>query len=137
MGVKFVTLVPAVVYTGIITYLSLINLSGTSVSSWGVSDKVLHAGAYFGMALVWLLYYVLNYQPTSFLRKIIWVCLFVMLFGILIEVLQKELTDYRELDVLDMVANTTGIILAGVLVRINLRSLTRLKSFLDLFFKEK
>lgn len=130
------TLIPAVVYTGIITYLSLVNLSETSVGGWGVSDKVLHAGAYFGMALVWLGFYVLNYQPNTFLRKIIVVCLLVVVFGIIIEVLQNELTSYRELDLLDMLANTAGVILAGVLVRINLKSLMRLKSALDLVFKK-
>lgn len=132
-----VTLIPAIVYTGIITYLSLVNLSDTSVAGWGVSDKILHAGAYFGMALVWLGFYVLNYQPTAFLRKIIVVCLLVVVFGIIIEVLQNELTSYRELDLLDMLANTTGVILAGVLVKINIGSLMRLKSVLDLVFKKK
>ncbi len=137
MAVKLLTLIPAVVYTGVITYLSLVNLSDTAVSSWGLSDKVLHAGAYFGMALVWLLFYVLNYQPKTFLRKILVVCLLVAFFGIVIEVLQNELTTYRELDVLDMLANTAGVILAGVLVKLNLGRLMRLKSAVDLFFKEK
>lgn len=131
------TLIPAIVYTGIITYLSLVNLSDTSVAGWGVNDKILHAGAYFGMALVWLGFYVLNYQATAFLRKIIVVCLLVVVFGIIIEVLQNELTSYRELDLLDMLANTTGVILAGVLVKINIGSLMRLKSVLDLVFKKK
>ena len=137
MAVKLLTLIPAVVYTGVITYLSLVNLSDTSVSSWGLSDKVLHAGAYFGMALVWLLFYVLNYQPKTFLRKILVVCLLVTAFGIIVEVLQNELTTYRELDVLDMLANTAGVILAGLLVKLNLERLMRLKSAIDLFFKEK
>lgn len=137
LGLKLVTLIPAIVYTGIITYLSLVNLSDTSVGGWGVSDKVLHAGAYFGMALVWLVFYVLNYQPNTFLRKIVVVCLLVVAFGILIEVLQNELTTYRELDVFDMLANTSGVILAGVLVKINIGSLMRLKSVLDLVFKKK
>lgn len=137
LGVKLVTLIPAIVYTGIITYLSLVNLSDTSVGGWGVSDKVLHAVAYFGMALVWLVFYVLNYQPSTFLRKIIVVCLLVVAFGIIIEVLQNELTSYRELDLLDMLANTSGVILAGVLIKINIGSLMRLKSVLDLVFKKK
>lgn len=137
MAVKLLTLLPAVVYTGVITYLSLVNLSDTSVSTWGLSDKVLHAGAYFGMALVWLMFYVMNYQPKTFLRKILVVCLLVAFFGIIVEVLQKELTTYRELDVLDMLANTAGVILAGVLVKLNLKRLMRLKSAVDLFFKEK
>lgn len=83
------------------------------------------------------MFYVMNYQPKTFLRKILVVCLLVAFFGIIVEVLQKELTTYRELDVLDMLANTAGVILAGVLVKLNLKRLMRLKSAVDLFFKEK
>lgn len=129
--------IPAFAYTAAITYLSLVNLADTSVGQWGVSDKVMHAGAYFVMAGLWLLFYLLNYNAKAKSKKIIIICGFVAGFGIFIEVLQRGLTTYRELDVFDIIANTTGIFAAGVLVWFYLESIMRLKPKISSFFLKK
>ncbi|WP_243456871.1 VanZ family protein [Polaribacter batillariae] len=71
-------------------------------------DKWQHSFAYFTLSICWLL---------SFFRKphkkylIVFLCI---LFGIIIEILQSELTSYRTGDYLDVLANTTGVFLGLV-----------------------
>lgn len=133
LKVNILFLFIALVYTLAITYLSLINLSQTPVKEFGLSDKILHAGAYFGMVLLWLFYVVLKFS-TERLRKItVIICVLSIVFGIFIEVLQHILTDYRELDFYDIVANSIGAISAGLLVWILKDSLIRLKTKINLF----
>ena len=123
----------ALVYSLAITYLSLINLAQTPVKEFGLSDKILHAGAYFGMVFLWLCYAIFKFS-TERLKKIsLIICVLSIVFGIFIEVLQHILTDYRELDFYDIIANSTGAISAGLLVWILKNSLIRLKTKINLF----
>jgi VanZ family protein len=130
---KLLFLLPALAYTLAITYLSLINLADTPVSEMGVSDKLLHGGAYFGMALLWLLFVVFTYNNENFIKIVVYVCLFTTGFGIFIEVLQKELTDYRQLDIYDIFANSVGAILAGLAVYLLKNNLIGLKAKINSF----
>ena len=124
-------------YTGIILYLSLINLADTSVKDLGMSDKVMHAGAYFGLGLIWMVYAIFGHNTRKLLLSIIYTCLAATAFGIFIEVLQDRLTDYRELDFYDILANTTGVVAAGVAIWILKDYLIRLKAKFNLFFIKK
>lgn len=99
----------------------------------GVSDKLLHGGAYFGMALLWLLFVVFTYNNENFIKIVVYVCLFTTGFGIFIEVLQKELTDYRQLDIYDIFANSVGAILAGLAVYLLKNNLIGLKAKINSF----
>jgi VanZ family protein len=130
---KLLFLLPALVYTLAIAYLSLINLADTPVSEMGVSDKLLHGGAYFGMAVLWLLFAVFAYAGKNNLNVIVYVCLFTIGFGIFIEVLQKELTDYRQLDIYDIFANSVGAMLAGLAVYLLKKNLIGLKVKINSF----
>jgi VanZ family protein len=69
--------------------------------------------------------------------SIIYTCLAATAFGIFIEVLQDRLTDYRELDFYDILANTTGVVAAGVAIWILKDYLIRLKAKFNLFFIKK
>lgn len=137
LGAKILLLIPAPLLTFAITYLSLINLADTPVSEIGVSDKVMHMGAYFGLTLLWLLFWIFNYETEAFVKKIVLICGVVIVFGIFIEVLQQVLTEYRELDLLDAVANSIGTILAGAFVWLLKEYLIRLKAEINLFFIKK
>jgi len=127
----------ALAYTGLITYLSLINLANTPVSQLGVGDKAMHAGAYFGLAFLWLIFSVFNYEDEKFLKRIVVICIACIIFGTFIEVLQQELTEYRQLDLLDVLANSIGAIVAGALVWLLKEILIRLKTKINLFFVKK
>ena len=134
---KLLFLIPAVAYTIAILYLSLINLADTPVKELGVSDKIMHGGAYFGLGLLWMFYMLYSYKNNNFFAKIIAISLAIISFGILIEVLQDRLTTYRQLDLYDILANSIGVVCAGIVVWLLKDSLTRLKAKINLFFIKK
>lgn len=77
------------------------------------TDKMMHAGAYFGLAFCWFFYlFIKKQEPYNFRKGFVKVSVLVVLFGILIEVLQGALTTYREPDWADIVANTIGVMIA-------------------------
>ena len=92
----------------IITYLSLVKLEAQPISISHL-DKLEHAIAYFFLTLSWLL--VIRKKSQKNITKIIVVfsCVF---FGILIEILQGTLTNYREASYLDILANSFGVFMA-------------------------
>ncbi|MCY2685800.1 VanZ family protein [Salinimicrobium sp. TH3] len=132
MKVKLLFLLTSVSYTILILYLSLINLSDTPVKDLGVSDKVMHGGAYFGLGLLWMLFVLFSFKESHLFKKIIIISLCSIAFGIFIEVLQDTLTSYRQLDLYDIFANTLGVVLAGILVWALRKYLIRLKAKINL-----
>lgn len=103
----------AIVYTLLLTYLSLIKLGKISISSFNPTDKMMHLGAYFVMAFVWFFYYLFkNKKESLIIRGFFNISIGIILFGMLIEVLQGALTDYREPDWADILANSIGVLLA-------------------------
>ena len=134
---KLLFFIPALAYTGLILYLSLINLADTPVKDLGMSDKMMHGGAYFGLGLLWMLYAIFSFKEENLLRKIIIISLVSIAFGIFIEVLQGTLTSYRQLDLYDIYANTLGVIAAGFSVWILKDYLIRLKAKFNLDLMKK
>ncbi|HER40824.1 MAG TPA: teicoplanin resistance protein VanZ [Salinimicrobium catena] len=102
-----------------------------------MSDKVMHGGAYFGLGLLWMFFVIYNYKNNKFLAKIVTILLVVIVFGIFIEVLQDRLTTYRQLDLYDVLANSIGVVSAGIIVWLLKDSLIRLKAKINLFFIKK
>ncbi len=76
------------------------------------SDKVYHAIAYFSLGLTWLLGFPKSLQKKKLKYAIVISC---VIYGIVIEVLQATLTSYRTASLLDIVANTVGVIVAMML----------------------
>lgn len=105
-------LVIAVINTVVLTYLSLSNINEIA-SKIEISnvDKYYHVIAYFGLTLSWLFAIQIMNKKKSFKK---WIIILVFLFGILMELLQQVLTIYRQADILDVVANSSGIVLAFV-----------------------
>ena len=137
MRARLLFLVPAVVYTGLIFYLSLINLADTPVKDLGVSDKILHAGAYFILGLLWIFFVIFNYEKSILFRGILIVVAAAIAFGILIEVLQTSLTTYRQMDLYDIFANSAGAVVAGVIAWLTKESLIKVKGGINSFFIKK
>lgn len=72
-------------------------------------DKIVHIGAYLLLTLSWLLSYK---KSATSLKNHFLIALAVFVYGIIIEVLQATLTNYRQADMYDMFANLVGITLA-------------------------
>ena len=109
-----ITLFAALLYTSAITYFSLIVMDfKVSVGGFDPTDKMLHAGAYLFLTCLWKLYFV--FQNSDFKRyrsNLYRVAIACFIFGMLIEVLQGTLTSYRTPDWWDVLANSTGVVLA-------------------------
>jgi VanZ family protein len=105
----------AIIATLIVAFLSLtaipkINL-GLEIKS---GDKILHILAYFTLSTVWFL--ALRKKMSDRYIKIA-IILSLIFYGIILEVLQGGVTDYRTRDVFDVIANIIGILIALLLSR--------------------
>ena len=95
----------AILITVSIAVLSLVRLKPASVSFTNV-DKIGHAIAYFTLAFSW-------FQVSGVNKKrllSVFICCF--FYGIIIEVLQATITNYRSGEFYDILANSLGIVLA-------------------------
>jgi len=104
----------AVLATIIIAVLSLTAIPkinfGLEIKS---SDKILHILAYFTLSMVWFLALqkkMSNLYSRSFL------IFSIVIYGIILEILQGGITNYRTGDFYDVIANTIGVLLAVLLI---------------------
>jgi len=105
----------AIIATLIVAVLSLtaipkINL-GLEIKS---ADKFLHILAYFTLSTVWFL--ALQKKLNNIYSKLLLIFSLVI-YGIILEVLQGGITNYRTGDFFDVIANTIGILLAALVIK--------------------
>ncbi|TRO64552.1 VanZ family protein [Christiangramia sabulilitoris] len=99
-----------------------------SVAGFDPTDKMLHAGAYLFLAGLWKLYFLFKHSDFQrYTANLLWVAFASFLFGMLIEVLQGTLTSYRTPDWWDVVANSTGVVLAVLFFMVMAPTVKRLK----------
>ena len=103
----------AISITLFIGYLSLKKIDYLPVQL-SHSDKVYHAIAYFSLGLTWLLSFPKSLQKKKLKYAIVISC---VIYGIVIEVLQGTLTAYRTASLLDILANTVGVIVAMMIFK--------------------
>ena len=101
----------ALVWTTIVTVFCLINFNELPSVKINNFDKFGHITFHFGMTTLWFLYYKFQKGNTS-RRSLIKAFLFSFSYGVTIELIQTFFTNTRSGDVLDVVANVTGSILA-------------------------
>lgn len=122
------------VYTGLVTTLSLIKLGKISVGDFNPTDKMMHTSAYFGLGAVWFFYYVMKKsKKDNYNTDLLKITAIIILFGMLIEVLQGTLTSYRTPDWFDILANSFGILLALLIFLFFEKSFNRLKLKINSF----
>ena len=101
----------AISWTLLIAFLCLVTFS--KLPSLGVSgvDKYVHATLHFVFTLFWGSYISLKQNEIK-IPKILRVVMLSILYGIVIEILQETITTTRHADILDVLANFTGTLLA-------------------------
>ncbi|MCH3884051.1 VanZ family protein [Tenacibaculum aquimarinum] len=99
----------AIAITIAIAVLSLIKLGNQPVVAISNIDKIEHLIAYLVLTLSWLFAVRATLSKNKIKYSVVIGCI---LYGIIIEVLQGTITDYREASYLDMLANTLGAIIA-------------------------
>ncbi|MDR5589380.1 VanZ family protein [Christiangramia sp. SM2212] len=121
--------IAALLYTSAITYFSLIVMDfKVSVAGFDPTDKMLHAGAYLFLAFLWKLFFLFkNSDFKRYTSNLWWVALACFIFGMLIEVLQGTLTSYRTPDWWDVLANSTGVLLAVFFFMVMAPTIKKLK----------
>lgn len=125
----------ALAYTVALTMGSLIKPVAIVEQPFRFMDKVLHLSAYFGLFVVWVVWQLLvkrriiAIKEYILARKIVVVtAVLSVLYGIIIEVCQGLLTDYRTPDGWDILANTTGVLLGILVLRLFINNIELLKS---------
>lgn len=108
-------------------------LGKISVGSFSPTDKMMHAGAYFGLTVLWFSYYLFEKEEPVQRRGFLKISLIAVLFGMLIEALQGILTDYREPDWADILANSLGVFIAYCVFVIFQKFLNRVKHQISSF----
>ena len=99
----------AIFFTIAILLGSLVKPELLVVDSISVSDKTYHLIAYFLLMLSWLYAFSNREKFKENVKYVIIGCIF---FGIIIELLQGTITSYRTASFLDIIANTSGVLLA-------------------------
>ena len=110
----------SITYTLVLLVLSLVNINKISDIGVAYQDKFYHIIAYFLLAIFWNL--ALNKRNLK--RRIVYIALASIMFGIIIETLQGSLTSHRANDVFDIVANTLGVIIASVFMQYGYKKLS-------------
>lgn len=114
-------------YTALLIVGSLIKINAGASVKTGQIDKVFHFSAYFGLTVIWQLFFLVKSKQEN-MRPSLWICFFAIIFGIVIEILQDTLTTYRSFESWDIVANTGGVMLAyAILYLVNPKKI--LKSY--------
>lgn len=120
-----------VVYTLLVTYLSLAKLLVPEELHIEGSDKIGHFIAYFVFVCIWMFFLFYSSKVSkSFLGSVLFAVLLGVGYGILMEIAQATLTTYRSMDWKDALANTFGALLAALFVFVFRSKLERLKEML-------
>ncbi|MBN4046913.1 VanZ family protein [bacterium AH-315-P13] len=109
---KRVLLILTICYTLVIAVLSLVNIKSLPKLGSSFDDKIFHALAYGTLVLLW--YFTLNHLKIT--KPIFLSALFSIIYGIILEVLQGQLTIMRSLDILDVLANCIGVTIAFLFI---------------------
>lgn len=106
-AIKFLLLPVAIFLTLLILALSLIKTDGLPKLEVNQADKYFHATAYFFLTAAWI--FAFHFQLKRKNKSAhIGLLLFIILFGIIIEILQMTVTNYRSFDIFDILANSIG-----------------------------
>jgi VanZ family protein len=105
----------ATTITSVIGYLSLAKLDRNPLGlPVVISDKLLHMGAYTVLSFAWFL----TGHKNGWKRRYFSVAfVLLVLYGALLEYLQMKLTIHRVGDLLDIAANTMGVLLAAAVFK--------------------
>ncbi|WP_051169826.1 VanZ family protein [Mesoflavibacter zeaxanthinifaciens] len=104
-------------YSVVLTILSLMPQVGPS-NMPSNSDKVFHAIAYMFFTMIWYLTLKISFFSKKALRIAI---VLAIVFGIIIEILQHTLTQHREADIKDVIANIIGTFLSVLIIKLALK----------------
>lgn len=84
-------------------------------------DKCVHVVFHFALTFFWFLFFSKQLQIEAVFKPLMYSVLLSFVFGIAIEIAQALFTTTRSADVLDVLANTTGEMIAVLIISIGNR----------------
>jgi len=116
---KKIALLIAMFYTLAITAASFITIKKLPQTGLSFQDKLFHFLAYALLAYVW--YNFLSNKRLKIKNPILLAFLIATIYGILIEVLQGQLTMSRVTELYDAIANTLGALTTALVLKLRLK----------------
>lgn len=116
----------AVLYTAVLLWLSLGDISDLPQLEISNADKLYHGIAYFGLVSLWFLYFFTKAKSFQ-IKTLLILSGCALVFGMFIELMQLTLTTNRSFDYWDMTANFCGIAFAFLLLIMSRGKLEKLK----------
>jgi VanZ family protein len=108
----------ALAWTTVIAVLCLISFRDLPSVKMQDADKYVHTIFHFLFTVLWYQHFTNVDKPLPQSRILARVLCLSIIYGCLIEIAQEYLTTTRQADIKDVLANTTGAILAVVLLTI-------------------
>ncbi|MBD0724303.1 hypothetical protein B6A10_03835 [Flavobacterium sp. L1I52] len=118
MVLKKICLGAALAWTGNIIYLCLIKASELPQITIPYIDKYVHAVFHFVFSLLWFYAFRFSFKTVRRVKLLSIVFVMSLVFGIAIELFQTYLTVTRNGDAVDVLANSTGALLAILTIQI-------------------
>ncbi len=91
------------------------------------TDKIGHLLAYFLFTVIWFAYALFRSVDKTYMYKLKIIAVIAFIYGTLMEACQMTLTTNRQGDLYDVIANTTGIVFAVILLLLLKKSIKSLK----------
>jgi VanZ family protein len=113
---KKVYLWTAVLWSGIIAFLCLVQLQNAPFKGVSNLDKLVHVFFHFVFTLLWFLYFNVHLNNAKFQKPLSISVVLSFFFGLTIEMLQEFFTASRHADLYDVFANLLGAALAFVML---------------------
>lgn len=110
---KYFYLIIAEIWTILIAVVCLVDFNKMPSISIKGADKYVHFSFYFIFTLLWFLYFRKKNEQQDAILKIF---IAALIFGSLIEIAQETFTTSRHADVYDILANTTGALVAIIII---------------------
>ncbi len=111
----------AISYTIALTIISLINVNDFPKLGVDYEDKIFHVLAYGLLNLLW--YYTL--RNLKIVRPVFMAMVLSLIYGIILEVLQGQLTVTRNLDIIDILANSIGVTIVSLFIVIRNKTIVK------------
>lgn len=102
----------ALLWTGVVLFLSLVQADKIPAVNIENLDKVVHAFFHFVFTSLWILFFKTQIKDPDSYKPYVISFLFSVLFGVTVEMLQGQYTTTRKEDALDVAANMVGATLA-------------------------
>lgn len=106
----------ALCWTGVVLFFCLTASNDIPRVNIPNLDKLVHAFFHFVFTILWFLFLKKQAKKKNQFKLLLIAIVFSVLFGIGIEIMQNQFTTSRSGDLLDVLANFSGAVIAFVLV---------------------